>query len=511
MDAISQISRILRVKPQNLNYAGTKDRRAATVQRCSVRYQRAENLVRANNTLHNVVTGDFEYRNEPIHLGQLAGNEFVITLKDCAAGDSDDVPVEERLEKVQSLAASALESMSRYGWINYFGHQRFGSHAIGTHEVGKKILVGNFRDAVNSVLAYDTEIASKSPSEALEDCGISRDEYYRAVACRSYADGGDPQSLAKTMPRRFSGELSVLNHLGKSDTSARDFTGAIMCITRGLRSMYLHAYQSYVWNHVASRRWAQHGAEVVQGDLILDTRSTQDENDEDGLRTHGSAEDDDNTRTARPLTQEEAASGNFTIFDVVLPSPGYNVVYPNNDIGAFYVEFMGRPENGSLDPHNMRRIQREFSMPGHYRPLMTKFLAEPSLSVRTYTDDNEQMHPTDLDLLKANGAIPLRSKRPHDDQNHTPANIPQKRAKIDGEAAVEKEIATGDTPGNNLPIAQAEDTANMDNKSSTGNTLDTEDKVTETKIAVVAKFQLVKSAYATIALRELMGVPSADV
>lgn len=58
---------------------------------------------------------------------------------------------------------------------------------------------------------------------------------------------------------------------------------------------------------------------------------------------------------ARPLTKDEVESGNFTIFDIVLPLPGFDIVYPPNELGEFYKEFMGNERCNGLDPLNMRR------------------------------------------------------------------------------------------------------------------------------------------------------------
>ena len=57
-----------------------------------------------------------------------------------------------------------------------------------------------------------------------------------------------------------------------------------MRIPHGLRTMYVHAYQSYLWNAATSERCLKYGTDrVVEGDLVLLTREAQDA----GLQDNG--------------------------------------------------------------------------------------------------------------------------------------------------------------------------------------------------------------------------------
>ncbi|KJZ72162.1 hypothetical protein HIM_08427 [Hirsutella minnesotensis 3608] len=500
MDAVNQIARALRIKPQSVCYAGTKDRRASTAQRCSVRYVRQRALAGASSKLWGIATGDYEYREQPLHLGELLGNEFVIVIKNCKIiGETTERPLLETLEALKTHAQTALDRMADQGWINYFGHQRFGTYQVGTHEVGKLIIGGKWEEAVMALLSYDAEIASKVADGEVPQEAMKRDMYARHHACMLFKTGQDPEKAVKLMPSRFAAETCILRHLTRlGKASLNDFSGALTHITRGLRSMYLHAYQSHVWNNAASRRWELHGDKVVKGDLVIvegEAAPLVAGQDQDGDDIVNPVEDEDEASVrARPLTEDEAASGRYTIHDVVLPSPGYDVVYPDNEIGDFYKDFMAREENGGLDPHNMRRIRREFSLPGRYRKLMGRFLAPPSIDFRLYDDEAEQMHPTDMDAIKA--ARGGGGKRPRDGDAKDDAA--RKRAKVNGDAdAVDK----GDEPVAEAP-SQQQQASEEEDKMQQG-----EDEATQagSKIAAVVKFQLGSSAYATVVLRELMG------
>lgn len=512
MDAVSQISRLLRVKPQVIGYAGTKDRRASTTQRCSIRYQRKRAMAGLNGKLWGIATGDYEYSDSPIHLGQLLGNEFVITLKNCKMADDDmSLAPSERLALMKSNVESAMTHMASHGWINYFGHQRFGTHEVGTHQVGKLILRDDYEGAVNALLQYDAEMAAKAEAGQVPDEPSKRDEYLRHQACMLFQTGKDLDRAAKLIPRRYAGESCVLRHLTRSGkSSSRDFAGAVTHITRGLRSMYLHAYQSHVWNHAASLRYTLHGTTVVAGDLVITDAESQPSaaevsRDQDGDEIINPVDDEEGFTPlrARPLTEEEASSGKYTIHDIVLPSPGHDVIYPKNEIGEFYKEFMGREENGSLDPLKMRRLRREFSLPGRYRKLMQRFLAEPSVQVRLYEHDTEQMHPTDMDLIKgqASGHEGEGKRKRHHDETDGHDGAGTKKAKVEVSGNDDGSVVKAEEPKD--PVADSGQ--GVSGAAEKEPTVEAEQAAEPTKIAVVVKFQLASSAYATVTLRELMG------
>ncbi|KAK0621243.1 pseudouridine synthase [Bombardia bombarda] len=406
MDAINTIARLLKIKATNFGFAGTKDRRAGTVQRISVARQRASDMVWLNSRLPNVKIGDFKHLPDPLQLGQHGGNEFVITLKNCQIlGDIGvGCSVQRRAKMIQEAVEFGLAYMKKHGYINYFGLQRFGTHTIGTHVLGMKVLKGDFEGVTDDILHVDDEFLNDmfekvqpAHHHGNNDFNNSRDDALRARAITTWKTTRNANKALEALPKRFSAEASIIRHLGRDP---KDFMGALLSVTRGMRMMYIHAYQSYVWNFVATRRWSKYGPTVIEGDLVLVQNETIDRTmANDDAEVLSDIEDDDSFYVqARALTKEDVSSGKYTIFDVVLPTPGYDIIYPRNDIGEYYADFMKKLENGELDPFDMRRKHREFSLSGNYRHLIGRFIGEPQYAVRIYTDDTEQMHPTDLDL-----------------------------------------------------------------------------------------------------------------
>lgn len=85
---------------------------------------------------------------------------------------------------------------------------------------------------------------------------------------------------------------------------------ALTCL---VQLMYLHAFQSELWNRAASHRITTYGRKPVVGDLVLPSMLNK---EGAGVRK--------NEKRPEPkiLTEEDVASGNYTIDDVVLPQPG---------------------------------------------------------------------------------------------------------------------------------------------------------------------------------------------
>ena len=326
---------------------------------------------------------------------------------------------EQKVILARQVLEKATESFAEYGFLNYYGLQRFGSFRTGTHITGQKVLSGDLEGAVNSILAYSEDLISVDQS-APEKTKIPQDDIDRAQAIK-LANTGQVNEAAKKMPKRFQAEAAIIQYLGKKDRwtgellQDHDWQGALTQIPKNLRMMYVHAYQSFIWNTVASKRWELHGNKVVEGDLVLigekysNNGAVRDEVDEDGEPIfHPTADDgapstDDAYTRARDLSKEEAESGKYNIFDVVLPLPGYDVLYPANAIGNFYQEFMKSDAGGGIDPHQMRRSWKDISLSGAYRKLMARANSGLEFEVKSYKNDDEQMVETDLERIQNSG------------------------------------------------------------------------------------------------------------
>ncbi|CAD0095936.1 unnamed protein product [Aureobasidium vineae] len=500
MEVLYWIASQLKLHVKNFQFAGTKDRRGVTVQRVSAYRIAADRLQGINPTLRQARLGGFKYMPQGLDLGDLYGNEFTITLRDCTfPGQQGDAAVQ--LENAKKITHDAVSQFQERGFINYYGLQRFGTFAISTDTIGRKMLRGDLESAVEDILSFSPEALAAASNPDQASTKISHDDIARAEALHIWQTTKKSGAALDKLPRRFQAENALIRHLGWVDRKsgellrAKDWQGALQNIPRNLRLMYVHAYQSLVWNTVAGRRYQLYGNKVVAGDLVLvhehkDKEAYNAHQDEETIDDCGeiivrpAAHDtatslEDKFERARALTPEEASSGKYTIFDLVLPLPGFDVMYPSNELGAYYTEYMGSEQGGKLNPRDMRRKWRDVSLSGSYRKLMAKPQGL-AWEVKSYFQDEEQLIQTDLDKLIAKAK----------EEGNADA-LGGAEALLGSDKSLEKSLDAQKTDGD---VTMAEDGAK---------TTAADAQQQEQRLAVVIKMQLGSSQYATMALREL--------
>lgn len=147
MNALNILAKALNKKAANFYFSGTKDKRGDTVQKVVAKgvgiREFSSNLLDPNKwQFTNIFVSNIKEVGEMTKLGDLYGNRFTLALR--LLENYDEKQLREN-----------MESLKNFGFINYFGEQRFGTKDIRTFETGKLLLKKKYKEAFYSVLEAD--------------------------------------------------------------------------------------------------------------------------------------------------------------------------------------------------------------------------------------------------------------------------------------------------------------------------------------------------------------------
>lgn len=198
-EAVSQIASKLRLDIKDIGYAGNKDKKAITFQMISLPTFFLKSDPSEIFNSETLALEFFGYADQPIKLGDLKGNVFEITLRECKA----------RLPK----------NLDEFYFANYFDDQRF---SINNIKIGEAIIKNDFKSAITYILEYSFE-------DAKDKFGYWMD-----------FDINKADKVSKI----------VLEHLLKYP---KDLVGAIRKLPINIALMYIHAYQSFLYNEILNK------------------------------------------------------------------------------------------------------------------------------------------------------------------------------------------------------------------------------------------------------------------
>lgn len=238
---VRQFARSLHMSRRRIGFAGTKDKRAVTTQLFSFEGVPPETLramrIKDVEVLETFTAG------RGLEIGELVGNTFRIVVRGLS------LPAEAAAPAVRETTAQLAAFR---GFPNFFGLQRFGSVRPVTHDVGRHLVRGEFREAV------DTYVANPIAGEDPDSYGVRE----------ALAETGDVKEALHAYPRAYTFEKAILNELA---VRPEDYVGALRVLPLNLLIMFVHAYQSFLYNRMLSERMRRglpiH--EPVEGDLVL--------------------------------------------------------------------------------------------------------------------------------------------------------------------------------------------------------------------------------------------------
>jgi tRNA pseudouridine13 synthase len=306
---VRDLSRRFGISQKRISWAGTKDKRAVTTQRMSLDSIRFENPL----TLGNAVVEPIGRSDRRVSLGDLEGNDFFITIRGVEGA---------RGEVACAVASVVGEIHNSRGVPNFFGIQRFGSIRPVNQLVGRALVDG---DVERAVMTYIGKPFLDEPEDVKEVRKLVLDTH-------------DFKEALRRMPVRMRYERAMLNHLAKYPN---DFDGALGALSLNLQKLFVHSFQSYLFNTMVSNRIGR-GFPLNIGF--------------DGDRVWVSGRG--RIRTVVPKNREEVnqslAAGNAS---VQMSVPGYDTEVSDGDIGTIEQDVLAS-EGVDLDDFKIESCPR---------------------------------------------------------------------------------------------------------------------------------------------------------
>jgi tRNA pseudouridine13 synthase len=246
---VRELAKRLHISRKRIGFAGTKDKRALSTQLMSfynVSKEELSNIKIKDVSINNIYSSD-----KHIRIGDLYGNRFEIAIR--------NINNKVKLEQIQTIA-SILDECS--GFPNFYGVQRFGIVRPITHIVGKHIVHGDFKEAVMTYIANPIDGENSETFKLRKELERSHD-YSKAL--HSYPD-------------QLNFEKAILNKLV---VEPEDFVEALKELPRNLLTMFINAYQSYLFNKILSERIRRKIPlnHAIMGDIVLPLRKNIKDNE----------------------------------------------------------------------------------------------------------------------------------------------------------------------------------------------------------------------------------------
>jgi len=217
-DAVDALAKAVGVR---VGYAGLKDTNAFACQYVTVKCKPGLRLKRKYVLLDGAARFYFkDIRPFMIKRGDLEGNLFEVIVNN--------------VDKIEGeTLREVLQVMSTAGIPNFYGYQRFGSRRPVSHIIGQKLLEGNYRGAVNALLA---------PM-------VIDNESRRVLQAREAYAKGELKESYRLFPKSFRLERRVL----KAIMRGKSYREAIMTLSPWYLRFFVEAYQAYLFNLALSK------------------------------------------------------------------------------------------------------------------------------------------------------------------------------------------------------------------------------------------------------------------
>ncbi|WP_415953423.1 tRNA pseudouridine(13) synthase TruD [Methanobrevibacter woesei] len=249
LDVVLDIARDLHIDRKRMGFAGMKDKKARTRQWiCISNMDSEEQFEQVKSLSGQIYKTDFLKvirGRKKLRMGQLKGNKFRILIRDI-----DDV------EKSAEIASDILKQLEVTGVPNYFGWQRFGKPRTNTHLVGEALVENDLKKAVGRYIGNPTE-----------------EEHEENQKARKAYDDGDLEKSLELMGKGMRYEKMMIRELikdsKKGELTDKSYKNALYALPKPLQRMFVHAYQSFLFNAAVSKRVEMGINKYIEGDIII--------------------------------------------------------------------------------------------------------------------------------------------------------------------------------------------------------------------------------------------------
>jgi len=221
MEALGQIATALKISRQDIGYAGLKDACAVARQWISVEDIDAKQLLLLDIDRIKVIK--LARHSNKIKLGHLAGNRFVVRLRDLKSPPKDLVKT---IERVMAILMSK-------GVPNYFGLQRFG-YRKDTGLLGEALVRGKIDAFIDMFLGQP-----------------KREDVPAVRAARTFYQKGNYKKAREAWPFPFADQRRALKVLIQNKGNKKN---AYNAVNKHLKKFFVYAYQSALFNRVLAAR-----------------------------------------------------------------------------------------------------------------------------------------------------------------------------------------------------------------------------------------------------------------
>jgi tRNA pseudouridine13 synthase len=221
-EAIQEILKVWNLPRHHVGYGGLKDRHAITSQIITIQRGPPKDIQQRSFSLNYLGQAP-----RPFEAKDIQANAFEVTLRDLTHQQAESI----------SAACQALGA----GIPNYFDDQRFGSLGDSGQFVAHPWCLGDYERALFLAIA---EFNSHDRPREREQKELLRTHWGQWLECKRLLDR--------------SHRRSIVTYLCDHPT---DFKRAIALIRIDLRSIYVAAFQSQLWNQILAAWWRQNLAD----------------------------------------------------------------------------------------------------------------------------------------------------------------------------------------------------------------------------------------------------------